>query len=651
MQYALSTCLLFALAAMASACTGPQPRVTEWEELSDTAPAPTSDDQNASVSFEAAVAHYEAGRYDSALEAFRLFGAEFPLDPLAVRAEIYAARTQIALGNVWEADAAFRSLRAAPDGPETREAAILYLGFVEARRGNTTQAIELVSEALLDGPVRVPIGWVVPGDEAQLAALLAEANMALAAPDQALAALAIVGEHAEGALFEYAVDRAAEVAEFDIPEDGRLELFETGHPFVRAALAAPIAASMGDAGDVTGALEILNRAGDAADRYARAERLAEVRSTLELPGAELPLRYGVVLSLTGPTRRAGRAALGAMLLAQRVFEERSPVSTMVIRDTYGTADGAARAAEELVALGVSILIGPVEDDLAAAAAEVASESGVPIVSLSPFAEESRVEGVYRWLFDANAEAALAVEAADARGVSRFVIVSEPESQAAPFFLTFAGAAEDAIDAVGGSQLDRVELVAVPDDAAETQRAAEAAANAVAATDADVVILALDDQLAATFAAYLTTRDIWSSPDGTTRTSDGRRAITYVGNSFMVTESLLLNSGNYLESAIIPYWFSPQIAEGGAREFADRFYYTYGRDPGLLEAFAFDATLAVRQVIVNENVRAPVDVDTRLRAGIDVDGVLGRVAFDPLGNPTITPRLATIEDEDFVPLRE
>ena len=649
MQYAFSTCFLFALMA-SSSCTGPQPPVTEWEDLSDTAPAPTTDDQNASVSFEAAVAHYETGRYESALEAFRLFGAEFPLDPLAVRAEIYAARTQIALGNVWEADSSFRSLRAAPDGPETREAAILYLGFVEARRGNTATAIELVSDALLDGPVRVPIGWVVPGDEAQLAALLAEANMERGAPDHALSALAIVAEFGEDALFDYAVDRGAEIAEFDIPESERQALFEVAEPFVRAALAAPLAASMGDAGDVTGALEILNRAAEAADRYARQERLAEVRATLELPGAELPLRFGVVLSLTGPTRRAGRAALGAMLLAQRAFEDRAAASTMVIRDTYGTPDGAARAVEELVALGVSVLIGPVEDEFAAAAAEVAAANGVPIVSLSPFAEETHVEGVYRWLFDASAEAALAVEAADARGVTRYVIVSEPQSQSAPFFQTFASAAEASIDGVGSVLLDRVEFDAVAGDAPETQRAAEAAANAVAATDADAVILALDDQLAATFAAYLTTRDIWSSIDGSTRTSDGRRAITYIGNSFMVTESLLLNSGNYLESAIVPYWFSPQIAEGSAREFADRFYYTYGRDPGLLEAFAFDATLAVRQVMVNENVRAPVDVDTRLRAGIDVDGVLGRVAFDALGNPRVTPRLATIEDESFVPLR-
>ena len=73
------------------------------------------------------------------------------------------------------------------------------------------------------------------------------------------------------------------------------------------------------------------------------------------------------------------------------------------------------------------------------------------------------------------------------------------------------------------------------------------------------------------------------------------------------------------------------------------------DPGLLEAFAFDATLAIHGLLVRENVRAPVDVDARLRGGVDIGGISTRVAFDTLGNPLTTPRLATIEDGAFVPL--
>ena len=632
------------------ACTGPQPRVTEWEEITDAAPPPVSNDVSAAEAFEAAVAHYDGGHYEDALEAFRLFGAEFPLDPLAVRAEIYAARTQIALGDFWEADTGFRSLRDAPDGPETRDAAILYLAFIEARRGNTETAIAVVSDAVSAGPLHVPVGWVVSGDEAQLGALLAEGSFARGERLHGLSALALVAEFDDAEMFEYAVERAAEVAEFELDDGERRTLFASPTPFLRAATAAPIAASMADTGDVIGALEILNRAAEDVDQCGQPERLAEVRATLELPGAEAPLRYGVALSLTGPTRRAGRAALGAMLLAHRAFEDRPAETTMVIRDTYGTPDGAARATEELIDLGVSVILGPVEDDLAAAAATIASDRGVPIISLSPFDEEEAVAGVYRWLFDAAAEAQLAVDEVARRGATRFVVVSEPENDAAPFFLSFAAAAEGAVESAGGEVIPRVELV-VGEDPSETQQAAEAAAHEVAGTDADAVVLALDDQLAATFAAYLTTQDIWSSRDGTTRTADGRRAITYVGNSFLVADSLLMNSGNYLEHAIIPYWFAPQLADGAAREFVDRFYYTYGRDPGLLEAFAFDAALAVHRLLVQENVRAPIDVDARLRSGVEIGGVSSEVSFDVLGNPTTTPRLATIEDGAFVPLSD
>ncbi|MFT6396240.1 MAG: ABC-type branched-subunit amino acid transport system substrate-binding protein [Bradymonadia bacterium] len=649
MHYAFSTCLILALSVLV-ACSGQQPLpIASWEDLTETAPAPTTSDETAAASFDSAVAYYEAGRYEQALEAFQLFGAEFATDPMAVRAEIYAARTHIALGNVWEADTAFRSLRAAPDGPETHQAAILYLGFVEARRGNTETAIQGVADALTDGVVEIPVGWVVRGDEAQLGSLLAEAEISADLAEDSLNTLALVADFGEGLMLDYAIDRAAEVAEFHISPARRADLFENSSPFAQAALAAPLASQMGDTGDIVGALEILNRAAAATDQFARPERLDEVRATLELPGAELPLRYGAVLSLTGPTRRAGRAALGAMLLAQRTFEDRDAVSTLVIRDTYGTSDGAARAVAELADLGVSVIIGPVEDDLAAAAAEVAADNGLPIISLSPMAEQRRVDGVYRWLFDPRAEATTAVDVADGRGVSRYVIVSKPSDLSEPFFESFADAAEEHIERLGARVVRRVYLEAVEGDASATQRAAEAAAQAVASTDADAVILAVDDQLAATFSAYLTAQDIWPTAEGATRTADGRRAITYLGNSFMLTDSLLLNSSNYLSGAIIPYWFSPELAEGTAREFADRFYYTYGRDPGLLEAFAFDATLAARQILLNENLRAPVEVNSRLQGGVTVDGVIGAVEFDELGNPRVTPSVATIEDDLFVPL--
>lgn len=649
MHYAFSTCLLLALLAL-TACTGRQPPpIATWEDLTDTAPAPTTSDETAAASFEVAVAHYEAGRYEQALEGFQLFGAEFATDPMAVRSEIYAARTHIALGNIWEADTAFRSLRAAPDGPETLQAAVLYLGFVEARRGNTETAITLVADALAEDVIEVPVGWVVPGDAAQLGALLAEAEISAGLPEDSLNTLALVADFGEGLMLDYAIDRASEVAEFHIDPLRLADLFEHSSPFAQAALAPPLAARMGDTGDINGALEILNRAAAATDRFARQERLDEVRATLELPGAEFPLRYGAVLSMTGPTRRAGRAALGAMLLAQRTFEDRDALSTLVIRDTYGTADGAARAVAELADLGVSIIIGPVEDDLAAAAAVVAADNGLPIVSLSPLAEQERVDGVYRWLFDARSEAQAGIDVADGRGVSRYVIVSKPSDLSEPFFESFAEAAEERIDELGAQMVRRVYLEAVEGDAAETQRAAEAAAQAVAATDAEAVILALDDQLAATFAAYLTAQDIWPTADGAARTADGRRAITYLGNSFMLTDSLLLNSSNYLTGAILPYWFAPELADGPAREFADRFYYTYGRDPGLLEAFAFDATLAARQILLNENLRAPVDVNARLQSGVSIEGVIGAVEFDELGNPRVTPRIATVEGDHFVPL--
>lgn len=635
--------LILAFAQLA--CTGPQHGTARWEntgrDVSEDAPVSTNAD--AGAEFEAAAALYHDGRFREALEAFRVFGATHPTDPLAVRAEIYAARTQAALGETLAAESAFRSLYDAPDGPETRAAAACYVAFVRAQRGEADFAMGFLTTALGETPsLTVPSGWVVEGDEALLASLLAEARVVLGDAEGAMRDLATVAAVGDETLRGYAADRALELAPLWENARALQRTFDDGDPFTMAALAPELASLRLEAGDVDGAREVLLRAEEGALRWGRPERLAEVRERLDVDAGDRPLRYGVAVELTGNARRAGRAALGAVLLAQRSFEDRDARSTVVIRDTQGTEAGTRRAIEELADAGVSVIIGPVAPNTVSTARDAASRAGVPLIALSAVSFERGQSGTFRWLLSAPAEATVAVEAAVADGRNRFVVVQDSTTGAGSFLDVFAASARVAINAEGGMVVDALTIAVDPEDAGATQSSAREVARAIAATNADAVVLAVTDGLAATLAAHLAAEDVW--PSGR---NNGRRSVLYVGNSFIQTDVLLLNSSDYLEGAVIPVWFSPDIAEGAAREFADRFMFTFGRPAGTVEAFAFDAATAARRVLVDEGVALPADVADRLSTGVLIDGAVGPVRFDANGNPAVAPGLCTVSNGRFV----
>lgn len=642
---ALRVATLLLAAVVVAACSGRQVTTPTWEETGPVEPAPRSSSVDAAAAFEAAEAAYAVGRYDAALEAFRMFGAEHPNDVLAVRAEIYAARCLAALGRTLEAEGAFASLYTAPDGPGTRAAAAVYVAFVGALRGETGYALEFLTGALADQPdLRVPLGWVVPGDEGLLASLLAEARLAGGRGLDALADLETVAAEGDETLVNYAIDRALEVAEAEPDRRVLQRAFDEGGEFAVAAIAPVLAARHRAVGDAEAAREVLLRAELPAARWGRPERLAEELERLSLAAPDRDPRYGVALSLTGPTRRAGRAALGAILLAQRAFEDRPALSTVVIRDTGGTEAGTRRAIDELAAEGVSAIIGPVESELADAARDAARAATLPLVLLSPTPFDRRVDGTFRWMLDARSEARAVVAAAAARAVRTFVIVREPADVSAEFFDAFVDAATDEVAAIGGSVRDVVTIYASATDAAETQDAARRAATQIASADAQGVIFALPDELTATLVAHLAAENVWPSPDGATRSSTGRRQMTYVTSSFAVTEALLRNSAAYVRGAILPYWFDAELAEGAARQFADRFAFTYGRDAGTVEAFAFDAATALRRLLLDESALSPDRIAARLAAGVDIAGVVGPLRFDATGNPLVEPRLCTVRGE-------
>lgn len=93
-----------------------------------------------------------------------------------------------------------------------------------------------------------------------------------------------------------------------------------------------------------------------------------------------PVKVGLILPLSGPQGQIGRAMEQAAQLA--LFDMGLQNFTLVPRDTGGTAQGAQRAAQDVINDGAKIVLGPLLADEVRAAKTVTSGAGASMVAFS-----------------------------------------------------------------------------------------------------------------------------------------------------------------------------------------------------------------------------------------------------------------------------
>ncbi len=136
-----------------------------------------------------------------------------------------------------------------------------------------------------------------------------------------------------------------------------------------------------------------------------------------------PVRVAILLPLSGPSAELGRALLDAAQLA--LFELGGDRLLLMPRDTRGTPEGAARAAQVAVAGGAELLLGPLFGTSVAAAAPAARAGGVNIVAFSTDRTVAGA-GVFLMGFMPEQQVDRVVAFARSRGLSRFAVLA-PDS--------------------------------------------------------------------------------------------------------------------------------------------------------------------------------------------------------------------------------
>jgi branched-chain amino acid transport system substrate-binding protein len=280
---------------------------------------------------------------------------------------------------------------------------------------------------------------------------------------------------------------------------------------------------------------------------------SEPLGTLQ-PGAA---KVALILPLTGNAASAGLSMKNAGEMALAEFN--NPNIQLIVKDDGGTAQGAAAAAQQAVAEGAEIILGPLFAQGAAAAGQVAQQAGIPVLSFSTDASVAK-NGVYLLSFLPQTDVERIVSHAVKSGRRSFAAILPEDA----YGTVVEGAFQESV-AKNGARVVALERYAAH-DAAQMKAAIQRVAQAARGADA---IFVPDN--APAIAAALSAAGV-----------DLRRAV-------------LLGTGIWDDPQVLN---APAVAGGlyagpdttGWNAFSQRYRTRYSSDPVRTATLAYDAVL-------------------------------------------------------------
>jgi branched-chain amino acid transport system substrate-binding protein len=360
------------------------------------------------------------------------------------------------------------------------------------------------------------------------------------------------------------------------------------------------------------------------------------------PSVPGPVKVALLVPLSGASAEYGKAMRDAAQLA--LFATRSDRVTLILRDTGGTAEGAANAARSAVGEGAQLILGPLLAAEVEAVRSVVRDSGVAVIAFST-ATQLAGGNIFLMGFLPRQEVIREVSFARERGLGRFAALA-PNSAYGHLM------AEALRETVGqsGATLARIEYFdprggdiaaavrrLLPPRAGAEPTAAAATAPASAAPDFDALLL----------------------PEGGEQLKQIVRQLQEAG--IAVPQVRLLGSGLWDDRtsagdpALYGGWFAaapPDLRH----QFESRFQATYNYAPLRLASLAFDAAgLAAK--LASDGGATPFSHDAILNPSgfIGVDGLfrftqdglvqrgLAVLEVQPQGNVVVSPAPPNFRD--------
>jgi ABC-type branched-subunit amino acid transport system substrate-binding protein len=288
--------------------------------------------------------------------------------------------------------------------------------------------------------------------------------------------------------------------------------------------------------------------------------------------------------------------------------------TLVSRDAKDGVAAVPGALDELAGEGVIAVIGPADKDAARAAGERAAALGLPVISLDVGDEDPTASPlVFRVVVPVEQRARALARAAFQQGARDFAVLAPSMTYGARATAAFA----DEVQKLGGKVIVTVNYSKDATSFVDpVKKIAGVPFDALFVPDTAARLELVAPQLAV---ANLTVQ-----PLGARKPKRGR-GIALLSTAEALTPAFLRGSARYADGALLAPGFYADDAHPRVGPYVKRFRAAFGSDPTYLDAYAFDAALAVATVVTGGAATRAQVAEGLARA--TVLGVTGDVRFD------------------------
>lgn len=498
---------------------------------------------------------------------FRSISEEFPDDPIVPWANLYAG---IAALKERKFDVATKSLQAAIDAgadPGLTTRSQLFLGISLNYQGEARRALPLLEKGKA----------AIENDGERTEYLAAAAYATASAGERPLAALPLFDElYARVTPTERAVIVSRVVELVGAADQNTVErifdsLRDRNGPSM-AVVASRLAMFADQAGNAAEAQRFRDIAGPA--RVAVGLPRTIDATTAAPTGSGDASVVGAVLPLSGKQSRVAEAAAAGLGLAAGVTDGKG-VAAVEVR-AASDADASAVAVEDLARGNVVAVIGPIDSASVDAAGSRADTLGVPLLSLSTAAEKNGAgKFVFHMIHSGEARSRALAQRALAKGIKKFAVLAAENGYGRAMTAAFV----DEVKKGGGTVVSSVTYKA------DTKSFAGHTSKLTGEWDA-VFVPAQADVLGLIAPALAATGKI-PKPVGTKKVIGGR-PVLLLSTAENLTAAYLVDAGRHSTGAFLAPGYFPDDKDPASKAFLDRFIAAFGRAPGFLEAYAYDA---------------------------------------------------------------
>jgi branched-chain amino acid transport system substrate-binding protein len=547
--------LLLGLSVAAGACHTTRHTLTPEE--------PHNGDARARARFTDAKAKFL--RDGTGSDDFKRIAEDFPSDPIVPWAQLYEGIADVQARRIPDAVKALEGVVAAQADPKLTKRAELFLGLARNYAGDAAGALALLGRS----------GDAV-ADDNEKTEYLAAVAYATAGSDKPLQALPVFDQ-----LYPRVTptERAAIVARVEAivvaaPPDALARVADE-LPDRKGPSIAVAAGRLATLAEAAGNAELAKHLREVA---APARAAIGLPRTVETSGAAAggaPGLVGAVVPLGGKQHRVAEQAVWGLGLAAGTADGKG-VAAVEVR-TANDADEAARAVDDLARANVIAIVGPVDTAAVEAASARAEALGVPLLSLAVQPEKLTTGGTYVFhiVQSPQQRARALARRALAKGVKSFAVLAGDGN----YGKTVAAAFIDEVQKGGGTIVSSVTYKA----------STKSFAGIVGKLDGawEALFVPEDAQTLGLVTPALDAAGLKPRPLGTKKAAGGR-PILLLSTAENLTGAYLADAGRHSEGALFAPGYYPDDTDPANRAFLDRFIAAYGRAPGFVEAYAYDA---------------------------------------------------------------